>query len=103
MAPPAQNPPLHAAGYAPALALRTGRAQAQRWTRRIWGIRVYCILQNTCAPKKPLDGPLAQFGQAPRFLGKVSTGHVPAMGVTVPAAVMLIGVLNNVVPEQVFV
>jgi AAT family amino acid transporter/D-serine/D-alanine/glycine transporter len=47
---------------------------------------------------------LAQFGQAPRFLGKVNAGHVPAVGVTVSAAVMLIGVLlNYVVPEQVFV
>ena len=35
---------------------------------------------------------LAQFGQAPRFLGKVNAGHVPAVGVTVSAAVMLIGV-----------
>ena len=35
---------------------------------------------------------LAQFGQAPRFLGKVNAGHVPARGVTVSAAVMLIGV-----------
>jgi AAT family amino acid transporter/D-serine/D-alanine/glycine transporter len=47
---------------------------------------------------------LAQFGQAPRFLGKVNAGHVPAVGVTISAAVMLIGVLlNYVVPEQVFV
>jgi AAT family amino acid transporter/D-serine/D-alanine/glycine transporter len=47
---------------------------------------------------------LAQFGQAPRFLGKVNAGHVPAVAVTVSAAVMLIGVLlNYVVPEQVFV
>ena len=73
-------------------------------TRSIWGIRVYCILQNTCAPEEPLDGPPAQFGQAPRFVGKVNAGHVPAVGVTVSAAVMLIGVLlNYVVPEQVFV
>ena len=47
---------------------------------------------------------LSQFEQAPRFLGKVNAGHVPAVGVTVSAAVMLIGVaLNYVVPEQVFV
>lgn len=47
---------------------------------------------------------LAQGGQAPRFLGKVNAGHVPAVGVTVSAAVMLIGVmLNYVVPERVFV
>ena len=47
---------------------------------------------------------LSQFGQAPRFLGKVNAGHVPAMGVTVSAAMMLIGVLlNYVVPEQVFI
>ena len=47
---------------------------------------------------------LSQFEQAPRFLGKVNAGHVPAEGVTVSAAVMLIGVaLNYVVPEQVFV
>jgi len=47
---------------------------------------------------------LAQFGQAPRMFGKVNAGHVPAVGVTVSAAVMLIGVLlNYVVPEQVFV
>jgi AAT family amino acid transporter/D-serine/D-alanine/glycine transporter len=46
---------------------------------------------------------LAQLGQAPRFLGKVNSGHVPARGVTISAAVMLIGVLlNYVVPEQVF-
>ena len=56
--------------------------------------------------KSPWTGPWrsAQFGQAPRFLGKVNAGHVPAVGVTVSAAVMLIGVLlNYVVPEQVFV
>ena len=35
---------------------------------------------------------LAQFGQAPRMFGKVNAGHVPAVGVTVSAAVMLIGV-----------
>src|SRR5688500_293896 len=47
---------------------------------------------------------LAQFGQAPRFLGKVNAGHVPAAGATVSTAVMLIGVLlNYVVPERVFV
>lgn len=47
---------------------------------------------------------LAQIGQAPRFLGKVNAGRVPAVGVTVSAAVMLIGVmLNYVVPERVFV
>ena len=47
---------------------------------------------------------LAEFGQAPRVFGKVNAGHVPAVGVTVSAAVMLIGVLlNYVVPEQVFV
>jgi len=47
---------------------------------------------------------LAQFEQAPRIFGKVSSGHVPAAAVTVSAVLMLIGVaLNYVVPEQVFV
>lgn len=47
---------------------------------------------------------LAQFGQAPSFLGKVSNNHVPAAGITFSAILMLIGVLlNYVVPEQVFV
>jgi hypothetical protein len=41
MALSAQNPPLHAADYAPALALRTGPAQAQPWTRCIWEMPVY--------------------------------------------------------------
>lgn len=47
---------------------------------------------------------LAQFGQAPRAFAKVNARHVPAAGITVSAAVMLIGVvLNYLVPEQVFI
>src|SRR5688500_5728802 len=47
---------------------------------------------------------LAQFGQAPRFLGKVNARHVPSVGITASAALMLVGVgLNYFVPEQVFV
>ncbi|HEY1921724.1 MAG TPA: amino acid permease [Tepidisphaeraceae bacterium] len=47
---------------------------------------------------------LAQRGQAPRALARLSSKHVPARGVTVSAAVMLIGVgLNAIVPEKAFV
>ncbi|MGD0475194.1 MAG: amino acid permease [Candidatus Velthaea sp.] len=47
---------------------------------------------------------LAKIGQAPRAFGKVSSRRIPATGVTVSAALMLIGVaLNYIVPAQVFV
>ncbi len=47
---------------------------------------------------------LAQFGQAPRAFGTVNARHVPSVGITASAALMLIGVgLNYFVPEQVFV
>jgi AAT family amino acid transporter len=47
---------------------------------------------------------LAQRGQAPRALAKLSSHHVPANGITVSAAVMLGGVgLNYVVPEKAFI
>jgi AAT family amino acid transporter/D-serine/D-alanine/glycine transporter len=42
-------------------------------------------------------------GQAPRLFGRLSPQHVPAAGIHVSAAVMLIGtVLNYFVPKQVF-
>jgi len=42
-------------------------------------------------------------GQAPRMFGRLSPQHVPAAGIHVSAAVMLIGtVLNYFVPKQVF-
>ena len=42
-------------------------------------------------------------GQAPRMFGRLSAQHVPAAGIHVSAAVMLIGtVLNYFVPKQVF-
>jgi amino acid transporter, AAT family len=42
-------------------------------------------------------------GQAPRVFGRLSPQHVPAAGIHVSAAVMLIGtVLNYFVPKQVF-
>ena len=47
---------------------------------------------------------LAQRGQAPRALAKLSAHRVPANGITVSAAVMLLGVgLNYVVPEKAFI
>jgi len=47
---------------------------------------------------------LAQRGQGPRALGRLSAQHVPATGIHVSVAVMLIGVvLNYLVPEKVFV
>ncbi|AYH42397.1 amino acid permease [Azoarcus sp. DN11] len=47
---------------------------------------------------------LAQFGQAPAALGKISKTHVPANAITLSAAVMLVGVaLNYIVPEEAFV
>lgn len=47
---------------------------------------------------------LAQFGQAPRAFGRVSSKHVPSTAITFSAALMGIGVLlNYIVPEQVFV
>ena len=47
---------------------------------------------------------LAQRGHAPRGLAKLSSHRVPANGITVSAAVMLIGVgLNYVVPEKAFI
>jgi AAT family amino acid transporter/D-serine/D-alanine/glycine transporter len=46
---------------------------------------------------------LAQRGQAPLRLGALNQRHVPAAGIHLSAAVMLIGVvLNYVVPEEVF-
>lgn len=46
---------------------------------------------------------LAQRGQAPRALAHLSRKHVPVRGVTVSAAIMLIGVgLNAIVPEKAF-
>lgn len=46
---------------------------------------------------------LAQFGHAPKALGKVSSQHVPATAITVTAIIMLISVaLNYIVPEEVF-
>jgi AAT family amino acid transporter len=47
---------------------------------------------------------LAQFRQAPQMFAKVSSKHVPAIGITFSAVLMGIGVLlNYVVPEEVFV
>jgi amino acid transporter, AAT family len=47
---------------------------------------------------------LAQRGQAPRTLAQLSAQHVPAKGINVSAAVMLVAVaLNYVVPEKAFV
>jgi AAT family amino acid transporter len=47
---------------------------------------------------------LAQRGQAPAALGHLSRKRVPVRGVTLSAAVMLLGVvLNAVVPEKVFI
>ncbi len=47
---------------------------------------------------------LAQRGQAPSALARLSQKHVPAAGIHVSAAVMLVGVvLNYVVPEKAFV
>jgi len=47
---------------------------------------------------------LAQRGQAPRVLAKLSPNHVPATGIRVSAAIMLVAVaLNYVVPEKAFV
>jgi amino acid transporter, AAT family len=47
---------------------------------------------------------LAQRGQAPRVLARLSRQHVPAMGIHVSAAVMLVAVaLNYAVPEKAFV
>jgi AAT family amino acid transporter/D-serine/D-alanine/glycine transporter len=46
---------------------------------------------------------LAQRGQAPQVFATVNRGHVPAAGIHLSAAVMLIGVvLNYVVPAEVF-
>jgi L-asparagine transporter-like permease len=46
---------------------------------------------------------LAQRGQAPSSLGRLSSKHVPAMGINVSAAVMLVGVvLNYEVPGKAF-
>ena len=47
---------------------------------------------------------LAQRGQAPSVLARLSAQHIPAMGIHVSAAVMLIAVaLNYAVPEKAFV
>jgi len=46
---------------------------------------------------------LGQNGQAPAFLGKLNSRHVPAAGIHVSALVMVIGVaLNYLVPEEAF-
>ena len=46
---------------------------------------------------------LSQFKQAPPMFGKVNKRHVPATGILLSAACMLIGVvLNYLVPEEVF-
>jgi len=46
---------------------------------------------------------LAQFRQAPAMFGKVNQRHVPATGILLSAACMLIGVvLNYLTPEDVF-
>src|SRR5581483_2893465 len=46
---------------------------------------------------------VAQRGQAPRVFATVNRGRVPAAGIHLSAAVMLIGVvLNYVVPAEVF-
>jgi AAT family amino acid transporter/D-serine/D-alanine/glycine transporter len=47
---------------------------------------------------------LAQRGQAPGALARLSSKHVPVHGVTLSAGVMLIGVaLNAIVPEKAFI
>ena len=47
---------------------------------------------------------LAHRGQAPGVFAKLNDKHVPAAGITVSAAVMLLGVaLNAIVPEKAFV
>ena len=47
---------------------------------------------------------LAQFKQAPARLGRVNARHVPAAGILLSGACMLIGVvLNYLVPEQAFI
>jgi amino acid transporter, AAT family len=47
---------------------------------------------------------LAQFRQAPQVFARVSSNHVPAIGITFSTVLMGIGVLlNYVVPEEVFV
>jgi amino acid transporter, AAT family len=47
---------------------------------------------------------MAQRGQAPAGLARLSPQHIPATGINVSAAVMFIGVvLNYVVPEKAFV
>jgi AAT family amino acid transporter/D-serine/D-alanine/glycine transporter len=47
---------------------------------------------------------LAQRGQAPGVLARLSSKHVPAMGINISAAVMLAGVvLNYEIPEKAFV
>ncbi|MEG2049958.1 MAG: amino acid permease, partial [Comamonas sp.] len=47
---------------------------------------------------------LAQFKQAPAGLGKLNARHVPAAGIVLSAAFMLIGVvLNYLVPEEAFI
>jgi len=47
---------------------------------------------------------LAQFKQAPARLGRVNSRHVPAAGILLSAAFMLVGVvLNYLVPEEAFI
>src|SRR5262249_5111541 len=46
---------------------------------------------------------LAQQGQAPRVLGRVSRSGVPVYGVSVSVALLLVGVrLNSLAPQHVF-
>jgi L-asparagine transporter-like permease len=47
---------------------------------------------------------LAQFKQAPARLGRINARHVPAAGIVISAAFMLVGVvLNYLVPEEAFI
>jgi AAT family amino acid transporter/D-serine/D-alanine/glycine transporter len=47
---------------------------------------------------------LSKMNQAPSALGTINRRHLPATGITVSAALMLVGVLlNYLVPDQVFV
>jgi len=61
------------------------------------------ILQQRHLQHRRMLYSLAQRGQGPRALGRLNTQHVPATGIHVSTAVMLIGVvLNYLVPEKVF-
>jgi amino acid transporter, AAT family len=47
---------------------------------------------------------LSQMKQAPAALGAINRRHLPAVGITLSAALMLVGVvLNYLVPDQVFI